>query len=153
MSAFVATEAVVEFIGAVKGKSDKEVVFFKESAPFIVEEGAVGLESVLDGFSIGVLLLEGGNFPKKLDAEERWFAALPGEMNFRNVLGFDVLADKAFEDMVRHNRFRVVWEQFFFFEIEAVLALKVTCRTCRFHHDMKGGDGGSCLGDHDYALR
>lgn len=67
-SFFVDAVGVVEVFGSVNGEADEEVVFGKEGAPLVVEEGAVGLESVGNGFALSVLFLKGDDLAEVIDA-------------------------------------------------------------------------------------
>jgi hypothetical protein len=148
-AAFVDAVGVVEFAWAVDAEADEEVVGGEESAPVVVESGAVGLEGVVDGSAVRVLALEGDDFFEEGDAEEGWFAALPGEGHAGAGLGGDVVADEGLEDVVRHAEVLAFWEEVFFFEVEAVFAVEVADRADGLGHGVEwpGVAGGwACVG-------
>ena len=125
---------VVKLWGAVDAQADEEVIFDKELAPLVVEQGAVGLDGVGDFFAVGVFFLQFDGFAEEGDAEKGGLAALPGEGDFGDVLVGDVLTDERVEDFVAHPEFFVGGEEFFFFEIEAVFAVEIAQGANGFGH-------------------
>jgi len=91
--------------------------------------------------------LEFDDFFEEVEAHEGGLAALPGEVDFGDVLVFDVLADVGIEDFGGHAEgvdscFARPWVEFFFFEVEAVFAVEVADGADGFGHDVEGAGGG-----------
>ena len=151
-SAFVDAVEVVEAAWAIDGEADEEVVGVEELAPVGVEECAVGLEGVVDFFGWGAVFgLEFYDAFEEVEAHEGGFAALPGEVDFGDVLVLDVLADVVVEGFGGHAegveaRFAVGGVEFFFFEVEAVFAIEVADGADGFGHDVEGTWGGGARG-------
>ena len=155
---FVGAVEVVEFAWAVEGEADEEVVLVEEFGPVGVEEDAVGLEGVVDFFVLRIMfLLEFNDFFEEVESEECGFAALPGEVDFGDVLLVDVLLDAGFEGVVGHFEgveVGVGWIKIFFFEVEAVFAVEVADRADGLGHDVEGARGGWwCGGGHEGSVR
>ena len=94
---------VVELLGAVDGDADEPVVAPEEGAPLVGEEGAVGLEAVVDEVALGVLTLEGDDALVEAERAHEGFAAVPGEEHLGLGLRFDVLANVGLERGVAHD--------------------------------------------------
>ena len=142
---FIHAIGVVEFRRAVDAQADEEMVFGKEFTPFVVQQGAVGLQGVADLSATGVFLLQGNRFPEKVDSQQRRFSSLPGEGDFRHALLFDVLADVGLQYFVRHFEVFVGGEELFFFQIKAVFAVEITQRPDGLGHHMKCLNRQDCL--------
>ena len=98
VAALVDAVEIVHFLRAIKADADQKVVFGKERAPFIVQRDGVGLERIVNRHAaFFALLLIAGRLPKELDAHQSRLAALPGKVNFIDLLRFDILADVLFQ--------------------------------------------------------
>ena len=83
---FIDAIGVVQFGRAVHAQSHQKSILCQELAPFVVEQRAVGLESVGNLFSVRMFFLQCDDLAKKLHAKQRWLTALPGKGNLGNVL-------------------------------------------------------------------
>ena len=148
--AFVDAVVVVIFFGTVDRNADQEFVYGEEFTPLVVEERAVGLEGIVDRFSVGIFFLEGNNLAKEVDAEDGRLATLPCEGNFGDALCFDVLLDVAFENFWGHFPVGLFWVEFFFFEVEAVGAVEVADGADGLCHDVEGRGCAMLVCGHEY---
>ncbi len=137
--AFVYAVEIVEFARAIDGDADKEAVLGEEGRPFIVDQGSVGLEGVVDGLAGGMFGLEGDDGAKEIDAKEGGLTALPCEVDFVVRLRGDVLLDVALEDFRGHLPARCGGVEGFFLEVEAVFAVEVADGADGLGHDVKTG--------------
>ena len=115
-ASFAAVEAVgvVDFAGAIDAQAHQKVVFLEESAPFVIEQNAVGLKSVLhDLVRPAVFLDEFDRAPEELDLHEGRLAALPSHGNVRSAVRFQQLADVGLERGLGHPILFVRIERFF----------------------------------------
>ena len=98
----------------------------EKAAPRIVQQKAVSLKGIQDGFALRELLLQSNGALKKRDAGQGGFAALPGKNHLIRFLGGDMLLDKLPQDFIIHTTrvsFRVKPG---FLQIKAVIAAEVT---------------------------
>ena len=58
---------------AVDAEADQELVFGQESAPFIVEEGAIGLQGIVDALAAGIAALQFDHLAEEAYAEHESF--------------------------------------------------------------------------------
>ena len=78
LAAFVVAVGVVQVRGAVDGHAHEEVVLGQERCPVIVDQGAVGLDRVLDDLSRAPMLFdEVHHVPVEAHSHHRGLAALP----------------------------------------------------------------------------
>ena len=75
--------------------------------------------------SAGVLLLKAHRVAEEIDAEQRRFAALPGEIDLVAWLSLDILPDIGIENLIAHGPIAFGGIELFLFEIEAVFAIEV----------------------------
>lgn len=75
----------------------------KEGAPLVGEEGAVGLETVVDEVALSVLALEGDDALVEAERAHERFAAVPGKEHLGLGLRFNVLAYVGFERSIAHE--------------------------------------------------
>lgn len=75
----------------------------KEGTPLVGEEGAVGLETVVDEVALSVLALEGDDALVEAERAHERFAAVPGKEHLGLGLRFDVLAYVGFERGIAHE--------------------------------------------------
>lgn len=100
------TVFVVKLLRSVDADTDKEVVLAKELAPLVGEQGAIGLQAVVDEATVGVLTLELEGTLIETDGTHQRLAAMPGEENLRLGLRLDVLPDECFQGLVGHHAIR-----------------------------------------------
>jgi len=125
---------VVEFRWAVDGEADEELLFVEEPAPVVVEEGAIGLEGVLDGLAGAfVFVLEFDGFSEEVESGEGGFAALPGDGHFVGKMG-DEAGEEFLEGGEGHAVFVAVVDGFGG-EVIAVGAVEVAERADGLDHD------------------
>ena len=137
-TALVDAVLVVQFRRPVHAEAHQEVVGCEELAPFVVQEGAVGLQGVLDAHARTlVLLLQSHGLPKPVESHQGWLAALPGKGDLRDLLGLDVLTGVLLEQVQRHAEVRSGIEILLGQEI-AIGAVQVADRAARLEHDVEG---------------
>ncbi len=123
--AFVPAVSVVNLPGAVEADPHEKVVRPQEGAPLVREQGAVGLQGVLEAHPRpAVGLLERDGAPEKIDSHEGRLAALPGHRQRVAAVGRNQLGDVAFQHLVAHAKATAGVEAFFL-EIKAVGAVQV----------------------------
>ncbi len=139
-ASFAAVEAVgvVDFAGAIDAEAHQKVVFLEESAPFVIEQDAVGLKSVLhDLVRTAVFLHEFDGAAEELDLHEGRLAALPSHSDVRSAVRFQQLADVGLERGLGHPILFVGIERFLG-EEEAVRAIDIASGSARFREEVKG---------------
>ncbi|GBC97994.1 hypothetical protein HRbin17_00489 [bacterium HR17] len=136
---FVNTVSIVQLFQSVHAQPDQKIMLFKKSAPFVIQQDAVGLKGVFDfhaGFAI--LLLQLHSLAKEVKPHQSRFAALPAESDFIDLLRLNVLAGECLKDIIGHVKTRALFVKVLLAEVEAVSAVKVANRTARLKHDMEG---------------
>ena len=137
-AAFIHAIEVVQFGGTVNGNPDQEMVLRQELAPAVVQQDAVGLKGVFNSLAVGILVLDGDDFAKKVHAQQSGLAALPGKGNCRRILRGDELRDVRFQHRVGHRPILLLAVKIFLFQIKAVAAVEVANRANGLGHDVKG---------------
>lgn len=144
MAALVDAIEIMHIARPIEADANQKAAFGKERAPFIVQGDGIGLDRIVNPHAAPfVLLLKAHRLPKKLDAHQGGFAALPGKVDFADLLRFDILADVFFQQAVRHAELAVGVEFLFGKEI-AVFAVEVADGAARLGHQMKGGGLCDC---------
>ena len=139
--AFVHTIHIVQVAWAVNADADQEVVFFKEGAPGIIQQGAVGLEGVFQGHSRpAVPFSQDHSLTEEIQAHQGGFAPLPGDGDLVGLVGFDQLPDIGFKQLLAHAELAVGIERFFIQE-EAVGAVQVAGRAGGLGQQVEGRGG------------
>lgn len=89
--------SIVDFLWPIKANADEEFLIPEESAPLLVQQSPVGLESVLDPLSRwAVLFLQCHSAFKPVDSEQGGLTALPGEGHDVSGIGMDEIPDIGF---------------------------------------------------------
>lgn len=131
----VSTVMVVDVLRPVEGKADEKAIPFEEFAPVVVEEEAVGLETVSDRLTGSpVLLLKSDRLLEELQTHQRRFASLPAKRNLR-FPGLHDLADKLLKHLEAHSMDFPLWIQRPFLQVEAVFAGHVAVGAGRLDED------------------
>ena len=116
--------AVMKGGRAVKTDTDKEMVVMQELGPFVIEQGAIRLEDVLnDGRWWLQFVLDLDGFLVEIQPHQRWFAALPGERVFC-LRAAEITCNHLAESGFRHAAV-VVWIEEAFTGVETVLATEI----------------------------
>ena len=126
---------VVYMLRSVQGQSYEPVVGFQETNPFVVDEQAVGLQSVSHGLSTTEALLETNAFPIEFESHQHGFSPLPDEIDLVPGL-FHGLANHLLQHVLRHAMAWAFREKRGLFQVETVGASHVAVRSCRL--DQKG---------------
>src|SRR5258706_16376244 len=109
----------------------------EKAAPFVIEDRTIGLQCILNVHTRSlILLLELHRQPKEIQTHQCRFTTLPGESNFGNTLGFNILTGVVLQQVTRHAESASRIEQFFR-EIVAVRAIQIADSPTRFEHDVK----------------
>src|SRR5439155_11610112 len=129
---------IVQFARSVEAEADVEIFLGEKIAPFIIDGRAVGLNAVDDLFVVRqILLLQRYRLAKKIDAEQRRFAAVPGKTHDLPGRRLDMLLDIALQRFIVEAKIRPVGIKFFLLQIVAVVTIEVTYRPDGFYHDLK----------------
>ncbi len=128
---------VVDGLRAVQRQPHREAVLRQEDAPFVVEQGAVGLQAVADGLALAVFLLQRQRAAEEIQSQQSRFAALPGELHFRRVLRRDVALHVGPQHLVGHAEFFARRIQLLLLQVEAVVAIEVAQRPDRLGHQVQ----------------
>lgn len=73
---------VMQAARAIDTQTNQKPVLAQEPAPLVIQQGTVGLERIMNYFSIGVLGLEGHHLAEEIHSQQRRFASLPGKADF-----------------------------------------------------------------------
>lgn len=79
---------------AINRNTNQKVMRPEESCPFIINQNAIGLKSINDGFSISITLLERYRLAVKWQPHQRRFPTLPRKNHFIYVLRRNMLLHK-----------------------------------------------------------
>ena len=133
---------IVNLARAVDAQADEEPVLLEEARPVVVEQGAVGLQVVLDALpGLGVFLLQRDDLLEELEAQQRGLAALPGEDDFVGGDALDVVPHEPVEQLVVHVPAARTARQLLLAQIKAVGAVEVAGRSGRLGHHVESPAG------------
>jgi hypothetical protein len=128
---------IVAMFGPVNRKAYQEMVISKEFAPFICQQGSIGLKRIFDGFTGTIFFLQFKDFDKEIHSPHDRFPAMPCKKNVPVSLSKDVTGDKEFENVVAHAILvRIVGVEFLFFEVITIPAIKITDGTNGLRHNV-----------------
>ena len=139
-AALVDTIAVVQFFGPIDAKPDEKIVRLKKRSPVIINERPVGLNGIDDA------LTRAGRYFFAYSTE-RWknsrpimvlFATLPGDVDFRDPMALDQLADVGFQQVVGHVKATAGIEHLLA-QKEAILAVKIADSARWLGKQVEGG--------------
>ena len=135
----IAPVAIVEVLRTIDAEADEETMIAKKTAPFRIQQGAVGLKAILDPLvRWAVLLLQGYGALEPIDAEQGRFTALPGEGHRLAGIGENEVADIGLEQRGGHVRLAVfAIIELVLPHIIAVRAVEVAHRADRLGHDVE----------------
>ena len=124
---FADAAAVMQFLGTVQAEPDNKALRREKSAPFLVEEGAIGLHAVCNAPVRGfVFALQRYNLTKVVQSQHGRFTPMPGKANQRFRGSVDVLDNILFQDVVRHGKRLMPWIEPLLLKVVAVVAIQVT---------------------------
>ena len=83
---------IVKRLGTVYRHPHQHVVTLEECRPFIVNQRAVGLKTVVDCPPPAILLLQSDSLLVETDRAHQWFSSMPGKENLVHGLRLDILA-------------------------------------------------------------
>ncbi len=95
-----ATHSIVKALRTVDGHAYKKSIVTEKTTPFIGNQGAVGLKTVVYMPARGIALLQSERTPIERQRTKKGFAAMPGEQHFTGCLRLDILAGKQFKKFV-----------------------------------------------------
>ena len=134
---FVFPVFVVELLRSVDGDAHQPVVLLEEPAPLVGEQGAVGLDAVVYGPSVGILLLQLHRTLVEGEGAHQRLAAVPGEQHLRHRLRVDVLFDELFQQFFAHHVLGILPVEFCLLQVVAIITGKVAYRSYRFQHHVE----------------
>jgi hypothetical protein len=121
----------------VQGEADEKAALAEELAPFVVQEGAVGLHGVLKCRSRSpILLFDLDGPPEEVQAHQGRLSPLPGYGDRGVLLGLYILADIALQNLVGHPKAALRIEVLLG-EEETVFAAEIAYRPRGLGHEMK----------------
>ena len=135
----------MELLWAINADADEPVVLPKEGAPLIGQQGAVGLQAVVDETSTSVLALEGKYALVKTQRTHQRLATMPREQDLRLRLGFDILSDEGLQGLFAHAKTFLSFGgvDIAFLQIVAIVTSEVAEAADGLGHDVeRGGKGG-----------
>ena len=124
-TALIDAVSVVHFLWAVYAETDEKVVLLEERAPFIVQEGAVGLYRVKDFLRrLSVFFEVSDGAPEEIEAHEGRLAALPCDVDFAGRVRLQKLPDIRIQQVLGHPE-PVARVKHFLGQKEAILAVEI----------------------------
>ncbi|MNQ70756.1 hypothetical protein D3C85_854010 [compost metagenome] len=136
-AALVRPIEVMDLAWSVKAEADHESLTGKKVAPLIIKQGAVGLQGIAYDLASGELALVVDRTLEKVEAQQRRFATLPGELHFRTALRCDIALHISTQHIIGHPEAFARRKQLFFFQIEAIAAIEITNRPDRLGHEVQ----------------
>ena len=88
---------VVKLLRTVNRDSHKKVILFEETAPVIVKQRPVCLDTVVNLASAAIFALQLQRFLVEADRAHQRFTAMPGKENLRHRLTFQIFLDEFFQ--------------------------------------------------------
>ncbi len=74
--------AVMQLARAVNAQAEQEMELSEKTAPFLVDQGAVGLDAVRDDLPRPTVFFhQGERALQERQSHQRWFATLPGQLD------------------------------------------------------------------------
>ena len=129
---------IVQCRRSVDAQADGKMLGGKKTAPLLRQQNAVRLDAVDDAPALRQMFsLKLHDPAKKVRAENRRFAAVPGEIDFRLQSDPDLLDDIILQQVVGHPRRLGLRVQPLFLQVVAVAAIQVAERPCRLCEDLK----------------
>lgn len=112
-------------------------MFSKKGRPFVVQQRAVGLHGVQKGHARPPILFhQVHGAPVEIQPHQRWFAALPGDVDTVGLVRLDELADVLLQHRLAHAEFAAGIKDLFV-QKEAVGAIQVADRPGRLGQQVK----------------
>ena len=140
----VLAELVVDVLRTVDRDTQQEVVLLEETRPLARDEGAVGLQAVVDLLAAGILLLERHRPTVEVQSHHQRFAAVPDELHLRHVVGRDVVPHHLLQHLQAHPGLPAAVD-LRLVEIVAIGAVEVAERPGGLHHDVERPRPGQLL--------
>ena len=122
----------------VHAESDQEPMLLEEAAPVVVEQGAVGLDAVLNDLARPTVSFN--QFDRALEERklhQRRLTPLPCDLYFRCLVGLQQLADVGLQGAVRHT-LALVRIQRLLGQEEAIAAVYIAGRPAGLGQQVKG---------------
>src|SRR5262249_43253314 len=117
---------IVEFLWSIEAETDIKIFLGEKLAPLIIDGRAVGLYTIDDLLTLeNMFLLQFDSFAKKVDAEQRRLAAVPGEAHDFLGRGLNMLNNITLQCLVVQTKIGSLGIEFFLFEVIAVMTVEV----------------------------
>ncbi len=130
--------AVMQFLWTVQAKPNSKALFCKKAAPFLIEEGSVGLHTVGDAPAGGLMLaLKRYNLAKIVQPKDGWFTTMPGKADYRIGGSVDVLDNVLLQDVVGHAKRLAIRIKVFLLQVVTIVTVQVTDGANRFGKNLK----------------
>ena len=128
---------IVKILWPVDGDAHKPAVVVQELAPFVSEQGTVGLEYIFNPAAIGVFLLQLQGMLVKTQGAHQGFPAMPGEQDLVQSLRLDVFLREELQRFIGHLLYGCLLIKIALFQIVAIRACQVAVAACGLQHDIK----------------
>ena len=92
----------MKILRPVDGDAHKPAVVVQELAPFVSEQGTVGLEYIFNPAAIGVFSLQLQGMLVKTQGSHQWFPTMPGEQDLVQGLCLDILLSEELQRLIGH---------------------------------------------------
>ena len=125
---------VVVCLRAIDRDAHQPTIVVEKPAPFVVEQGTIGLDAVAHTSPFGISTLIGQRFAIETNRPQQRFASMPGEDDLGLSLRLDVLPREQFEQFVAHLMMRRLWIEPRLLKVVAIAASKIALCTCRLRH-------------------
>ncbi len=138
LALLIPPKGIVPLTGPVDADPYQKVVFPEKSGPFVIDQGAVGLDGIQDshtGAAIFLLVLDRAS--KKIQAHQHRLAALPGQGHLGKPVGLDEPADIGLLHLARHAE-AAAGVELLLGKVETIAAGQVADGSRRFGQKVKG---------------
>ena len=125
---------VMNVLRAVEGKAEQKVIVMEKCRPLPVEQGAVGLERIVDRTAAGIFPLKRQCAPEKVHTGKQRLASVPFDRELREVAGGAEIPDAEFQQFQVHHRFPAGIDGRCLVEIVAVGTAQIALRAHRLQH-------------------
>jgi hypothetical protein len=132
------TVAIVHLLGTVQAEPHRKTLGRQETAPVLIEEGPVCLQSIGDRPAKGlVLALQRHNPAEVFEPQEGRFPAVPGKVDHRTGGGVDVLDHILLQEIVGHAKRLTLWIEMFLSQVVTIVTAQIAYGANRFGEYLK----------------
>lgn len=128
---------VVVCLRAIDRDAHQPTVVMEKPAPFVVEQGAIGLDTIAHTSAFGISTLIVQRFAIETNRPQQRFSPMPGEDDLGLGLCLDVLPREQFEQFVAHLMMRRLRIEPRLLKVVAIAASEIALCTCRLRHHVE----------------